>query len=104
MLRCIGVWGIRFGANRFSFFLLLSFALSLSVSTRYTFSIDDRTELRERLQCKPFKWYLENVYPELVVPETQSIGSLRQGAYCLDTLGHLMDGTVGKCLMEKPLL
>uniref|UniRef100_T1GDE0 Polypeptide N-acetylgalactosaminyltransferase n=1 Tax=Megaselia scalaris TaxID=36166 RepID=T1GDE0_MEGSC len=44
---------------------------------------------------KPFKWYLENVYPELQVPETQQIGVLRQGQLCLDTMGHLIDGTVG---------
>ncbi|XP_059615210.1 polypeptide N-acetylgalactosaminyltransferase 2-like isoform X1 [Phlebotomus argentipes] len=58
-------------------------------------NIDDRMELRRKLQCKPFKWYLENVYPELVVPETTALGSLRQGPYCLDTMGHLTDGTVG---------
>lgn len=35
------------------------------------------------------------MYPELVVPESPQVGTLRQGAYCMDTLGHLIDGTVG---------
>lgn len=58
-------------------------------------SIDDRTELRQRLHCKPFKWYLANVYPQLQVPEMLTVGTLRQGIHCLDTLGHLVDGNVG---------
>lgn len=78
-------------------FQLLSQICSKLDSFYFTlnFSIDDRLELKKQLHCKPFKWYLANVYPELSIPESQLKGSLRQGVFCLDTLGHLVDGTVG---------
>jgi hypothetical protein len=60
------------------------------------FSIHDRMELKRKLHCKPFNWYLKNVYPELILPASDGGpgGSLKQGTACLDSMGHLLDGNV----------
>lgn len=63
----------------------------------FYFSIASRLELKKKLGCKPFKWYLDNVYPELKLPATVDlfVGSIRQGDYCLDTLENQIGKTPG---------
>ncbi|KAF0296662.1 Polypeptide N-acetylgalactosaminyltransferase 2 [Amphibalanus amphitrite] len=60
-------------------------------------SIRERTELKRQLKCHSFRWFLENVYPELKVPDAgdMAFGSIQQGHMCVDTLGHIVNGTVG---------
>ena len=43
--------------------------------------ISERQQLREKLECKSFDWYLKNVYPELPLPNENLWhgGSVREG-------------------------
>uniref|UniRef100_A0A1W7RFJ2 Polypeptide N-acetylgalactosaminyltransferase n=1 Tax=Agkistrodon contortrix contortrix TaxID=8713 RepID=A0A1W7RFJ2_AGKCO len=43
------------------------FALRPELRTRNYGNITDRVELRKKLNCKSFKWYLDNVYPEMQI-------------------------------------
>ncbi|XP_062899918.1 polypeptide N-acetylgalactosaminyltransferase 12 [Mobula hypostoma] len=51
--------------------------------------ITERRTLREKLQCKSFKWFLENIYPDIHVPEDRPgfFGMLKNkgmSQYCFD--------------------
>lgn len=66
--------------------------------------ISKRLELRSRLQCKSFSWFLKNVYPEVFMPD---LNPLRFGAVknvgkdsCLDAGGENNEG--GKQLIMYP--
>lgn len=50
--------------------------------------ISSRVQLRKDLQCKSFKWYLDNIYPELFIPgEAVASGEIRNSAsrQCVDS-------------------
>lgn len=61
--------------------------------------ISERLALRKKLQCKSFKWYLENIIPELEVPDANFVaaGQVRNPSSdkCLDTLGKKDDAPLG---------
>src|SRR6478736_1752498 len=52
--------------------------------------LSERIALRKRLNCKSFKWYLDNVIPEKFIPDENvaSYGLVRnpESQLCLDTL------------------
>lgn len=62
--------------------------------------VSSRKRLRQRLGCKTFKWYLDEIYPELFIPgEAVASGEIRNlgfmGKTCLDSPARRSD-------MHKP--
>ncbi|XP_036603866.1 polypeptide N-acetylgalactosaminyltransferase 13 [Trichosurus vulpecula] len=57
-----------------------------------------RKALRENLKCKPFSWYLENIYPDSQIPRRYySLGEIRnvETNQCLDNMGRKDNEKVG---------
>ena len=65
--------------------------------------ISDRLELRKQLQCKPFSYYVKEIYPELFIPgEAVAYGEVRN-----EQEGHsikmCLDSSARKSDYHKPL-
>jgi len=43
--------------------------------------LTEQIELRKKLQCKSFKWYLDNVFPDMNAPLAKAEGLVCRGIY-----------------------
>lgn len=67
--------------------------------------ISERVELRNELQCKSFKWYLDTVYPELFIPgEAIAHGEVRHTGLRLELIWQQLLRTRESCCPDLLIL
>ena len=81
-------WSIKYSFKEFYF-------ASVPSAKNVKFGdISERVEIRDKLKCKPFSWFLENIYPELRIPNKDAIG---WGAVSQRETRSKEDICIGKC-------
>ncbi|NWR35926.1 GLT13 acetylgalactosaminyltransferase, partial [Tachuris rubrigastra] len=79
--------------------VLLSSSLAIPGVVKVDYGdVSVRKALRESLKCKPFSWYLENIYPDSQIPRRYySLGEIRnvETNQCLDNMGRKENEKVG---------
>lgn len=64
--------------------------------------IKDRLELRRKLHCKPFSFFVKDIYPELFIPgEAVAYGEVRNEAH--EGIAMCLDSAARKSDFHKPL-
>ncbi|XP_050425179.1 polypeptide N-acetylgalactosaminyltransferase 5 isoform X1 [Adelges cooleyi] len=74
------------------------YAMNPGASSVEVGDVSDRLALRTKLQCKPFRWYLENIYPESQMPlDYYYLGEIKnvESMQCLDTMARKSGEKVG---------
>ncbi|VVC28398.1 Nucleotide-diphospho-sugar transferases,Glycosyltransferase 2-like,Ricin B, lectin [Cinara cedri] len=74
------------------------YAINPGASNVEVGDVSDRLALRDKLKCKSFRWYLENIYPESQMPlDYYYLGEIKniETQQCLDTMSRKSGEKVG---------